>query len=164
MRFHLIDRVDELEANRHVVARKVTSHREDYWREFGRGVEMPAHLVLESLCQAGTWLVVTSTERRLRAALLSIDSVVFGDPVRPGDVLTLTGSVETISEEIAVLSGTASVDGKIVLEAQSIMCALIAADQLDSPEETERMQQQLAGHLPALQDAAKQAIGAGGVR
>ncbi|WP_033439078.1 3-hydroxylacyl-ACP dehydratase [Saccharothrix sp. NRRL B-16314] len=159
MRFHLIDRVDELEANRHVVARKVTSHREDYWRELGRGPEMPAHLVLESLCQAGTWLVVTSTEGRLRAALLSIDSVVFGDPVRPGDVLTLTGGVESISDEIAVLSGTASVDGKVVLEAESIMCALIAADQLDSPEETERMRHQLAGHLPV-----KQLVAAGGAR
>lgn len=159
MRFHLIDRIDELEADRHVVARKVTSHREDHWRDLGRGPEMPAHLVLESLCQAGTWLVVASTEGRLRAALLSIDSVVFGDPVRPGDVLTLTGRVESISDEIAVLSGTASVDGEVVLKAESIMCALIAADRLDSPDETERMRHQLAGHLPA-----ERVVGAGGAR
>ena len=42
-----------------------------------RGVEMPAPLVLEALCQAGTWLVMITTERRKRAALLSIGSVDF---------------------------------------------------------------------------------------
>jgi 3-hydroxyacyl-[acyl-carrier-protein] dehydratase len=143
MRFHLVDRIDKLEHNRQVLARKLTSHREDYWRDYGRGSEMPQHLILEALCQAGTWLVISSTDRRLRAALLSIDSVTFFGPVRPGDLLALEGNVDSINEEIAVLSGTASVAGETVMQAESIMCALIDADRLDSPEATRAMQEQL---------------------
>ena len=143
MRFHLVDRIDKLEPDRRVLARKLTSHREDYWRDYGRGSEMPQHLILEALCQAGTWLVISSTDRRLRAALLSIDAVAFFGSVRPGDVVMLDGQVDSINSEIAVLSGTASVAGETVMQADSIMCALINADQLDSPEATKSMQEHL---------------------
>jgi 3-hydroxyacyl-[acyl-carrier-protein] dehydratase len=145
MRFHLVDRIDKLEPNTSVLARKLTSHREDYWLDSGRGPEMPPHLILEAFCQAGTWLVVTSTEGAKRAALLSIDTVSFFGPVRPGDVLILDATVDSINDEVAVISGTASVSGEAVMQADAVMCALISADQLDSPEATALMQRQLTG-------------------
>jgi len=144
MRFHLIDRIDRIEPNQHVLARKITSHREDYWRDDGRGPEMPPSLVFEALCQAGTWLVMTSTELARRAALLSVDAVTFGAPVRPGDVLRLEGSVESIGPEMAVLSGRASVGDLTVLEAESIMCALMPTEELEDLDDVRRMQRQLA--------------------
>jgi 3-hydroxyacyl-[acyl-carrier-protein] dehydratase len=104
---------------------------------------MPQHLILEALCQAGTWLVISSTDRRQRAALLSIDGVAFFGPVRPGDVVMLDGKVDSINDDIAVLSGTASVADETVMQADSIMCALIDANQLDSPEATKAMQEHL---------------------
>jgi 3-hydroxyacyl-[acyl-carrier-protein] dehydratase len=104
---------------------------------------MPPPLVLEALCQAGTWLVMISTDRRKRAALLSVGSVDFLEPVRPGDIVELEGTVDSMGDEVAVVSGRAIVDGKPVLEAREIMCALIDADTLENLEETERMQKML---------------------
>jgi 3-hydroxyacyl-[acyl-carrier-protein] dehydratase len=143
MRFHLIDRVDSYEPAHSVRARKLTSNSEEYWEASDDGPVMPAPLVLEALCQAGTWLIMISTERRKRAALLSIGSVAFLGDVHPGDVLELEGTVDSMSDEIAVLSGRAVLEGRPVMEAKDIMCALIDAGDLEDLENTERMQRLL---------------------
>ena len=116
MRFHLIDRVDSWEPGQSVRARKLTSLSEEFWEDGGDGPQMPPPLVLEALCQAGTWLVMITTDRRKRAALLSIGSVDFLGPVRPGDVLELEGGVDSMNDEVAVVSGRVTVDGTAVLE------------------------------------------------
>ena len=144
MRFHLIDRVLECDPSRSIRARKLTSQSEEYWEQGDDGgLVMPPPFVLEALCQAGTWLVMISTERRKRAALLSVGSVDFLDDVRPGDVLELEGTVDSMSDEVAVVSGRVTVSGRPVLEAQEIMCALIAAADLEDLEDTARMQKLL---------------------
>lgn len=143
MRFHLIDRVVEWEAGKSVLGRKLTSRSEEFWEEDGDELRMPPPLVLEALCQAGTWLVMISTDRRKRAALLSIGSVDFLGDVRPGDVLDLEGTVESMNDEVAVVSGRVTVEGKPVLEAGDIMCALIDAGDLADLDDTERLQTML---------------------
>ena len=143
MRFHLIDRVDSWEPGKSVRGRKLTSLSEEYWEDAGDGPQMPPPLALEALCQAGTWLVMITTDRRKRAALLSIGSVDFLGPIRPGDVLELEGEVDSMNDEVAVVSGRVVVDGTAVLEAKDIMCALIDAQDLADLEDTERLQKML---------------------
>ena len=143
MRFHLIDRVLSCEPGKAVHGRKLTSLSEDYWEKTEDGLQMPPPLALEALCQAGTWLIMITTERRKRAALLSIASVEFLGPIIPGDILDLEGTVDSMSDEVAVISGRVSVDGRAVLEAREIMCALIDADRLADLDDTERLQRML---------------------
>lgn len=143
MRFHLIDRVDACEPMRSVRARKLTSLAEEYWEVTEDGPAMPPPLVLESLCQAGAWLLLISTRRARRGALVSIGSVKFHAAVRPGDVLILEGTVTAMNEERAVFSGTATVNGQVVLEAKDILCTLMDADALEAPDATRRLEAQL---------------------
>ena len=143
MRFHLIDRVDAFEPSASVRARKVTSHSEEYWEERDGELVMPPPFVLEALCQAATWLIMISTERAKRAALLSIGSVTWHADVRPGDVLAMVGEVGSFGTETAVVSGHVTVDGRTVLEAQDVMCALIDADTLADLDDTKRLQEML---------------------
>ena len=149
MRFHLIDRVDSWEPARRVRARKLTSLSEDYWEDRGRGPVMPQPFLLEALCQAGTWLIMATTERRKRAALLSVGAVDFSGDARPGDVLELEGAVESMNDEVAVLSGRVSADGRTLLEAKDIMCALIDGGDLADADTTERLQKMLFRSAPA---------------
>jgi 3-hydroxyacyl-[acyl-carrier-protein] dehydratase len=144
VRFHLIDRVDSYEPSVSVRARKVTSRSEEYWEEDGEGgLVMPPPFVLEALCQAATWLIMISTERAKRAALLSIGSVDWHGDVRPGDVLEMVGEVGSFGAETAVVCGHVSVEGRTVLEAQDVMCALIDADTLADLDDTKRLQEML---------------------
>lgn len=143
MRFHLIDRVDEYEPNTSVRGRKLTSLSEDYWEEVDGKLVMPPPFALEALCQAGTWLVMISTDRRKRAALLSIGSVEFLGDVEPGEVLELDGTVESMSDEVAVVSGRVTSDGRPILEANDIMCTLIDAGDLADLDDTHRLQKML---------------------
>lgn len=148
MRFHLIDRVDAYEPAKTVKARKLTSLSEDYWEDRGAGLVMPQPFLLEALCQAGTWLIMATTDRRKRAALLSVGAVEFMGDARPGDVLELLGSVESMNDEVAVLSGQVKVDGKALMEAKDIMCALIDGGDLADADTTERLQKMLFRHAP----------------
>lgn len=143
MRFHLIDRVDSYEPAKSVRARKLTSLSEEYWEDHGAGLVMPQPFMLEALCQAGTWLIMITTERRKRAALLQVGAVDFLAEVRPGDVLELEGNVESMNDEVAVLSGRVLVEGRPVMEAKDIMCALIAAGDLADLDDTARLQKML---------------------
>ena len=143
MRFHLIDRVDEWEPAKSVRARKVTSLSEDYWEGEDGDLRMPPPFVFEALCQAGTWLIMITTDRRKRAALLSVGSVTWHRDVRPGDVMILEGECPSFGEDTAVVSGRVTVDGETVLEAEDVMCALIDADTLADLDDTERLQKML---------------------
>ena len=145
MRFHLIDRVEEWEAAKSVRARKVTSWSEEYWEEVDGEPRMPPPFVLEAFCQAGTWLIMLTTERRKRAALLQVGSVTWHREVRPGDVLVMEGQIASFGDETAVLGGTVTVDGEIVLECEDVMCALIDASDLADLDDTERLQKMLTG-------------------
>jgi 3-hydroxyacyl-[acyl-carrier-protein] dehydratase len=139
----LIDRVDAYEPGQSVRARKLTSKSETLWEDTPSGPVMAPPLVLEALCQAGTWLVMITTERKKRAALLSIGDVSFVADVVPGDILIMEGAVESMGDEVAVVSGKVTVDGKTVLEASDIMCALIDAGDLADLEDTRRLQEML---------------------
>jgi 3-hydroxyacyl-[acyl-carrier-protein] dehydratase len=144
VRFHLIDRVEELEPGKSVRARKVTSFSEEYWEEVDGELRMPPPFVLEAFCQAGTWLIMITTDRRKRAALLQVGSVTWGRDIRPGEVLVMEGTMSSFGEETAVLSGTVKVDGETVLDCEDVMCALIDASDLADLDDTERLQKMLS--------------------
>lgn len=143
MRFHLIDRIDALEPFKAVRGRKLTSGSEEYWEEHDGALVMPPPFLLEALCQAATWLIITSTERRKRAALLQVGSVTWHRDVVPGEVLELEGEIVSFGEETAVFTGRVTVEGELALEASEIMCALIDADDLADLDDTRRLQEML---------------------
>ena len=147
MRFHLIDRIDSWDPELRLVGRKSTSHAEEFWEPTPAGPVMPRPLVLEALCQAGTWLIMLSSDHRKRAALLSVGEVMHHSDVRPGEVLLLDARITAISQEAAILDGTVGVADRSgtrpVLTGTGIMCALIDAEKLDDPADTRRMAEQL---------------------
>jgi 3-hydroxyacyl-[acyl-carrier-protein] dehydratase len=105
---------------------------------------MPPPFVLEAFCQAGTWLIMYTTETRKRAALLQVGSVTWHRDVHPGDVLVMEGETSSFGEETAVLSGRVSAGGELVLECEDVMCALIDAGDLADVGDTERLGKMLA--------------------
>jgi len=143
VRLQLVDRIDGHTPWQNIAARKLTSLSEEIWE--GSPPEMPPALVLESLGQAGGWLIMLSSQGAKRGLLVSIGEVTFGDPVRPGDVLELEGRIDASSEEAAVMSGRVAVAGRTVLEAEGLMCVLVDATTLEDPARTDAARALLVG-------------------
>lgn len=139
MRFYLLDRIVAYNQWKSIHAQKLISRNEP----FLEGEIFPSALVLEALCQAGSWLLLLSSDLRQRAALLSIGSVGYLRDVAVGAVLEIEGQVESVSAETAVFSGRVLVGAEPVLEAREIMCVLREAQDLEDAADTMLMKRLL---------------------
>ena len=113
--FLLLDEVLELEPGSRVVARKVVTE-EDCAGHFPGNPIFPGVKTVEALAQCGAVAVLSEEGNRGRLALFAgIDGVRFKRIVRPGDVLTLECSLETVRGPIGRGRARATVDGDLAV-------------------------------------------------
>ena len=121
----LVDRIEELEAERIVGIKNVTVNEPFFAGHFPDFPVMPGVLIIEAMAQvAGVLVLSTIPDRATKLVLLaSVDEAKFRKPVRPGDQLRIEMNLLKRKSSIAKMSGTASVDGVVVAEA-IMMCKL----------------------------------------
>ena len=126
--FVLVDRVLEIEPGKKIKAVKNVSINEPFFPgHFPHHPVMPGVLIVEALAQAAAILsfktgnFMPSDDSVYYFA--GIDKARFKKPVSPGDQLILEVSIDRILKGIWKYNCAASVDGKIVAEAD-IMCIL----------------------------------------
>jgi 3-hydroxyacyl-[acyl-carrier-protein] dehydratase len=113
--FLLIDEVVELEPGARVLARKTVTEA-DCEGHFPGNPIFPGVKTVEALAQCGAVAVLSEVENRGRLALFAgIDGVRFKRIVRPGDVLTLECSLETVRGPIGRGRARATVDGDLAV-------------------------------------------------
>jgi len=123
--FLLVDRVNELEPGKRIVAAKNVTFNEPFFPGHfpGRPV-MPGVLIIEAMAQAAAILAFESDGGRhgeTRVVYLAgIDDARFKRPVVPGDVLLLTAVCERIVRNIGRFRCTATVDGALAAQATLI--------------------------------------------
>lgn len=123
VRYILLDRITELAPPTRARGVKCISLSDDIFGDHFPGFPvMPGALILEGLAQlAGVLLEATMRERGrhdLHALLTMADRAKFRHVVRPGDRLELEARVERVTEDGGQAATTASIDGKLVAEAQ----------------------------------------------
>ncbi len=115
MRFHLIDRIDEICHGRYVVAVKCVSLSDDVFDEHFPGYPIfPGTLILEGLAQlGGSFFEITMQERGLpvKCTVLSIvREFKIRKPVYPGDRLVYRAEILSMQDNFGVAAVEASVD------------------------------------------------------
>jgi 3-hydroxyacyl-[acyl-carrier-protein] dehydratase len=120
--FLLVDRIVEIEPEKRIVGIKNVTYNEPFFPGHfpGRPI-MPGVLIVEAMAQAAGVLVFKSLpeEKYGRAVFfLGIDHVRFRKPVTPGDQLRLELEITKHRQAIWGFKGNASVDGKLVAEAE----------------------------------------------
>ena len=123
--FLLVDRIEELEAERVVGIKNVTVNEPFFAGHFPDYPVMPGVLIIEAMAQVAGVLVLSGIpDRKNKLVLLAgVDGAKFRKPVRPGDQLRMEMKVLRSRASMAKVSGTASVDGVVVAEAE-ILCVL----------------------------------------
>jgi beta-hydroxyacyl-ACP dehydratase FabZ len=121
----LVDRIEELEADRIVGIKNVTVNEPFFNGHFPDYPVMPGVLIVEAMAQVAGVLVLSQIpDRKSKLVLLAgVDEAKFRKPVRPGDQLRIEMKLSKRKTSMAKMSGTASVDGVIVAEAE-MLCVL----------------------------------------
>jgi 3-hydroxyacyl-[acyl-carrier-protein] dehydratase len=121
----MVDRIVELETDRIVGIKNVTTNEPFFSGHFPDFPVMPGVLIIEALAQTAGVLVLNSIpDRESKLVLLvSIESAKFRRPVVPGDQLRLEMAVLKRKASVAKMAGSATVNGNVVAEA-IMMCKL----------------------------------------
>jgi len=123
--FLLVDRIEELEAERVVGIKNVTVNEPFFTGHFPDYPVMPGVLIIEAMAQVAGVLVLSGiSDRKSKLVLLAgVDGAKFRKPVRPGDQLRMEMKILRSRASMAKVSGIATVDGAIVAEAE-MLCVL----------------------------------------
>ncbi|NLP44426.1 MAG: 3-hydroxyacyl-ACP dehydratase FabZ [Peptococcaceae bacterium] len=118
--FLLIDRVEELEEGKRVVAIKNVTMNEYFFQgHFPQEPVMPGVLIIEALAQAGAVAILKMEQYKGKIAYFaSIEKAKFRHKVVPGDVLRLEVEIIKIKGPAGVGKAIATVNGKTAVEAQ----------------------------------------------
>lgn len=114
-----MDKVDELNPGESIVCTKnVTINEEFFQGHFPGNPVMPGVLIIESLAQAASILILKTEKYRGKTAYLgAIDNAKFRKVVRPGDVLKLHVEMEKQRDNMGKVKCAAKVEDKVACSA-----------------------------------------------
>lgn len=123
MRFCLLDRITQLEPGVRITAIKQLRADEDYLADhFPRFPVMPGVLMLETMFQAGMWLVRQSEGFEHSIVVLKeARNVKYSDFVEPGQTLEVSAEFLKQDGSLVTLKTQGTVDGKVAVNARLIL-------------------------------------------
>ena len=116
----LVDRIEELEEGKRVVAKKNVTINEPFFQgHFPHEPVMPGVLIVEAMAQAGAVALLPLPDFRGKTAYFGgLDKAKFRKKVTPGDTLILEVEILKVKSAAGIGKGIAYVDGKKVAEAE----------------------------------------------
>jgi 3-hydroxyacyl-[acyl-carrier-protein] dehydratase len=123
MRFHLVDRILDVEPGKRLRAVKLLSLAEEYLADhFPTFPVMPGVLQLQGLVEAGAWLMrLTEDFARSVWVLREARGVKYGTFVSPGQRLDMTIELTKLDGTTAKLKGRGEVGGVQTVTAQLVL-------------------------------------------
>lgn len=102
-----VDRVDELELETRIVAKKNVAANESYFQgHFPGNPIMPGVLQIETMAQVGSIPLLMSPNFKGKIAFLAaVDNVKFRKNVEPGDILTITVDIVKLRSRMGIGQG-----------------------------------------------------------
>ena len=142
MRFSLIDRITSLETGKSIAAVKNLSLAEEYLADHFPGFPvMPGVLMLESLVQAGAWLMRYTDDFRYSTILLKqARALKFNNFVTPGKTLTVELTVHRWDGDVCTFKAAGTVDSKSAVNSRITLQRSNLSDRNPSLADTDKYQ------------------------
>jgi 3-hydroxyacyl-[acyl-carrier-protein] dehydratase len=123
MRFNLIDRIWEVEPGRSIRAAKNLTLAEEYLADhFPTFPVMPGVLMLQTLVEAGAWLLRISDDFRFSVITLrEATNVKYGTFLEPGRCLVVTAELLEQDGALAAFKGKGEVEGNQTVSARFLL-------------------------------------------
>ena len=130
MRFSLVDRIVALQPGESITAIKNLSSAEEYLADHFPGFAvMPGVMMIETLVQAGAWLIRATDDFKDSVALLGqARAVKFNNFVRPGQTLQVRLSIHSRRDGETTFKATGEVEGQNALSARITLVHYNLAD------------------------------------
>src|SRR6516164_2648340 len=123
MRFNLVDRIVEVQPGRLIRAAKSLTLGEEYLADhFPTFPVMPGVLMLQTLVEAGAWLLRVSEDFAYSLIVLrEARNVKYGNFMEPGRRMDVTTELVETGPELASFRGRGEVDGNTTVSARFTM-------------------------------------------
>lgn len=121
--FLLVDRILEVQGTQRIVGLKNVTFNEQFFQgHFPGHPVMPGVLIVEAMAQTGGMLLMEQIPNRETKTVyfMALDNVKFRKPVVPGDQLRMEVEMLQFRGKVAKMKGVATVDGKVVAEAEML--------------------------------------------
>ncbi len=133
MRFHLVDRVDEICYDKYIIGVKCITLSDDVFNEHFPGYPIfPGSLILEGLAQlAGSFFEIILNKRGMpmkRSILTVVNKMKFRKPAEPGDKLIYRADIKSLNEEFGVAKVIATLDNEVCAEGELIFYFITIKD------------------------------------
>lgn len=139
MRFSLLDRITSLQAGESIEATKSLSLAEEYLADHFPGFPVePGVLMVESMVQAGAWLLRYTHDFQYSVVLLKqARAVKFNSFLRPGQTLLVKAQVHKAGETEYTLKASGTVDGESTVSARLTLEQFNLADRSSGLSDTD---------------------------
>lgn len=130
MRFNLVDRILEVEAGKRIRIVKNLTLAEEYLADhFPTFPVMPGVLMLQTLVEAGAWLLRISDDfKHSVIALREARNVKYGSFMQPGKSMVVTAELAEVTETEATFKGKGECEGATTVSARFTVARYNLAD------------------------------------
>ena len=156
MRFHLVDRIVDVQPGRSLTAVKNLTLGEEYLADhFPTFPVMPGVLMLQTLVEAGAWLLrATDDFRHSVVVLREAKGVKYGSFMEPGRQMTVTVELVEHGADTATFKGKGEADGQTTVSARLVLARYNLRDRDPALQEVdERLVRQLRDQYALLRTA-----------
>jgi 3-hydroxyacyl-[acyl-carrier-protein] dehydratase len=150
MRFNLVDRILEVEPGQRIRIVKNLTLAEEYLADhFPTFPVMPGVLMLQTLAEAGAWLLrITEDFQHSVIVLREAKNVKYGNFMQPGKSMIVTAELTELGSADAVLKGRGEMDGTSTVSARITLTRYNLADRRP---ELAKADARIIEHLRAMQ-------------
>lgn len=153
MRFHLIDRIVEVQAGQSLRAVKNLTLGEEYLADhFPTFPVMPGVLMLQTLVEAGAWLLrLTDDYAHSVTVLREVRNIKYGSFMEPGKQMAITVEIAERAGSLTTFKGRGEAVGQQTVSAKFVLASYNLAEKDAALKATdEQIVQSLKSHCAVL--------------